>query len=226
MGKGSKKVTKATLGKPMLIIPEKKKCLSVVVDNFKSHDGFWVKCRTVGRTQYRTRSYETWKTIVARCRSGSSYQKASPNYLGCSMHDDFKDFQRFVEWHMSQPAFGMTGYAVDKDILGRGGDQYSQSACALVPHALNNFYTRSGKGKFPRGVKAGKSKTKVTFIAEIRIENKTTYIGSYQTAVEASNAYCVAKKDEATRWAKRLSAGEFLVIPAVVKALEEWEPYV
>jgi hypothetical protein len=136
------------------------------------------------------------------------------------MSIEFKNFDKFVEWHEQQIGFGVYGYDLDKDLLVSGNKIYSKETCVLIPCQLNSFLTLNTRpGLYPIGVRItpfGK------FKAQMRISGKTVHIGSFSTPEEAFAAYKVAKENEAQRWYNRLVAGEFAVDPRVIERMKNW----
>lgn len=193
---------------------------TVMVYGFTTKDGKWGKTWKVGDTQYRSSVYEMWRRMRARCRPGSSYQKASPNYIGCTVHDDFEDFQKFSDWYAIQIGAGQPDYDLDKDILGNGVKVYGPETCVLVPHGLNTFFTEKPDKGLSCGVQFDKARGK--YRAEMRSDGgPSRFLGRFDTAEEAERAYSEAKQAEARRWIERIEAGEYIVDPRVIDALRK-----
>ena len=100
--------------------------------------GIYEKGRYCSRINGKhTKEYSVWKSMLLRCYS-KSYQAKYPTYLGCSVSENFKNFQFFAEWCQSQVGFGLKDYHLDKDILsGSSSKVYSEETCAFIPLRLN-----------------------------------------------------------------------------------------
>lgn len=191
-------------------------------DDFQNSIGMWVKSATIRGISAKTVSGRAWMNMNGRCKVGSVYQAKNPTYIGCETSADFKDFQIFTEWHRRQIGYGLEDYELDKDILNAGNKIYSENTCVLAPKALNQFLCDSGaaRGEWPLGVCWDKWTGR--FKTSMKVGSKTVFIGRYATPEAASDAYKVAKEQEAVRWYKRLTAGEFLVDPRVIERMRTW----
>lgn len=89
--------------------------MAIVVDDFKAANGLWVKGYRVGTPQYITRSGRLWDNMSMRCKVGGALQETRNVYVGCTMSENFKNFQFFADWHIAQ-----VGYAVDRLPFGQG----------------------------------------------------------------------------------------------------------
>lgn len=183
----------------------------------------WMKYAVVNDKQYATKSYEVWMKMKSRCKINGSEQLKNPTYIGCTMSDNFQDFQFFAEWCQTQVGYGLPNYDLDKDILILGNKIYSECNCVFVPHHLNSFFNsnKAVRGAFPQGVDFHQPTSK--YRASICIDKKQRHLGLFSTAKLASQIYVTAKEAEAKRWAARCEAGEFVVDPRVIERLKVWE---
>lgn len=170
----------------------------------------------------RSKSKIVHMSMLARCKEGGIYQRNAPTYIGCKMSENFKDFKKFEIWHRSQIGYGCDDYDIDKDLLIEGNKLYSEDTCVLIPAALNAFLTfrQTTKNSLPIGVceqRIGK------FKAAIKIDGCVKYLGVFNTAVDAGNAYVIAKELEAKRWIFRLENQEFLVDRRAIERLKNWK---
>lgn len=81
--------------------------------------------------------------------------------------------------------------------------------------------THEGRpGVLPVGVAT--SKYGGNFRANISVNNKSTYLGTFTTVEEARTAFVAAKNAEALRWYERLKSAEFVVDPRVIERMRTW----
>lgn len=158
-----------------------------------------------GNTKF-SKEYSKWKCMLNRCYL-QSYLNKHPSYIGCSVSENFKNFQYFAEWCNNQVGFHLTDkngrvYHLDKDILVQGNRIYSEYTCVFIPAQLNNFLTdnQRSRGDYPLGVFFNKEKK--AFTADLRNPfNSKRRLGTFASAEEAHNAYVEAK----SRLAKELA---------------------
>lgn len=152
-----------------------------------------------------TTAYRKWTGMLERgyCQK---LHNVRPTYIGCSVHEDWHNFQTFAEWFYKQNC--PSSYHLDKDILIRGNKIYSESTCCLVPAEVNTFLNdqRMCRGDLPQGVSKRNSK----YQAKLRIGCRDKYLGVYATPEEAFEFYKKEKenviKDIAKRYINEISS--------------------
>lgn len=117
-------------------------------------NGAWVKREwTDSGVRHHTKSYRLWCDIKLRCIDGGKYQQGKPTYAGCTMSEDFKNYQYFAEWCQSQVGYGLPDYQIDKDLLVTGNKIYGENTCVFIPSLLNMFITSTSRRRdYPTGV--------------------------------------------------------------------------
>ena len=133
----------------------------------------------------------------------------SPTYEGCKVGDKFKSYEYFYEWCHSQIGFGVDGWHLDKDLLVKGNKVYSEDTCVFIPTEINSLLVKreNMRGKYLIGVSW--CKTNKAFKAQVN-KNKgmQEYLGSFNTELEAFNAYKQAKesfiKEQANKWKSQI----------------------
>jgi len=192
-----------------------------VVDDIKDNFDEWVKHYEYAGYQHVTLSAHKWKHIKYRCEVGGRYQQKRPTYKGCTMSENFKDFQFFANWHTTQVGYGLEGYDIDKDILGNGKKVYSEGVCVLVPNALNKFLVASDakRGAWPQGVHLHKDGK---FMVQAGVNGVQSYFGLYDTPQQAAAVYKKVKEGEARNWYEKLVAREFIVDERVIERMRTW----
>ena len=156
----------------------------------------------------KTKEYKLWQSMLERCYS-DTYQKQRPTYIGCEVSDNFKSYEYFYEWCHKQIGFGVEGFELDKDLLIKGNKVYNENTCVFIPAEVNTLLVKSTatRGEYLIGVYW--DKTKKAFRATVR-KNKGSpeWLGSFNTEIEAFNAYKEAKeafvKEQAEKWESQI----------------------
>lgn len=156
-----------------------------------------------------------WVAMLSRC-----YREQSlclyPNYRGCSVSENFKNYSYFYEWCQSQIGFGQKVFALDKDCLLKGNKVYSEDTCVFLPRALNNLTTLRGedRGNYPIGVCASGDK----FLVQCLRKPASRFVGYFNTPEEAFSAYKQAKetyiKLQAEKWKAHIDPRAFTALMA------------
>ena len=155
-----------------------------------------------------TKEYDLWHSMLQRCYS-DVYKKQKPTYEGCKVSDNFKSYEYFYDWCNKQIGFGNDGWQLDKDLLIKGNKAYSENTCVFIPSEINLVLVKRTalRGEYLIGVswhKKGKS-----FVAQInKNKGKQEKLGSFNTELEAFNAYKQAKeafvKEQANKWKDKI----------------------
>ena len=143
----------------------------------------------------QTKEYDLWKSMLRRCYS-DKYQKKQPTYEGCQVSDKFKSYEYFYEWCNSQIGFGNSGWHLDKDLLTKGNKVYSEDSCVFIPSEVNLVLTKrtASRGEYLIGVCWNKKAS--AFVARVnKNKGKPEHLGSFNTELEAFNAYKKAKEN-------------------------------
>ena len=151
-----------------------------------------------------TKEYVLWHCMLERCYS-TTFKKKQPTYEICKCSENFKSYEYFYEWCNKQIGFGVKGFDLDKDLLVKGNKVYSENTCVFIPQEVNTLLIKSvaSRGKHLIGVSW--SNTSKSFIARVaKNKGKQEYLGSFNTEIEAFNAYKTAKesfvKEQAEKW--------------------------
>lgn len=86
--------------------------------------------------------YNMWKGILERCYS-EKYHKRFPSYIGCSICEEWKNFQVFSAWLDDNLPNTKDRWEIDKDIKIDGNRIYSPDACSVVSSQDNNEKCRA-----------------------------------------------------------------------------------
>ena len=155
-----------------------------------------------------TKEYLLWQRMLERCYS-DVYKKQKPTYKDCEVSENFKSYEYFYEWCNKQIGFGNEGWHLDKDLLIKGNKVYDENTCIFIPSEINLVLVKRTalRGEYLIGVswhKKGKS-----FVAQInKNKGKQEKLGSFNTEIEAFNAYKKAKeafvKEQANKWKSQI----------------------
>lgn len=175
--------------------------------------------------KYKTRAgskiapaYQLWRNMLRRCYD-TECQERFPTYKGCSVSENWFDYQVFADWFYSHK-YSNLGFHLDKDILVSNNKVYSPDACCFVPSELNNLFTDSAasRGKFPQGVYLNKRSNK--YMARLTVDGKSDYLGLFDCCDKAHQVYISAKESRvkklAQEWRGRIDE-------RVYEALMHWK---
>lgn len=185
-----------------------------------SEKGEFAGYSSVGGKSVATKEYELWRGMLTRCYN-EKFQQNYPTYVGCSVSEGFKYFQRFAKWCNTQNGFGVQGYHLDKDILVRGNKVYSEDICVFVPGNINNLLIKRGavRGDCPIGVTFRKKHQK--YQAQCSDGNgNMKYLGYFPTPNSAFQAYKTFKEALIKRLALEYRD---TIDPRVYEALMQYE---
>ena len=150
-----------------------------------------------------TKEYLLWVSMLTRCYS-DRYHKLRDSYKDCKASVNFQHYTYFYEWCNQQIGFN-DNWELDKDLLIKGNKIYSENSCVFLPSEINIALIKCKKrrGNYPIGVSYHIRRNK--FVARVNIgEANTKSLGSFDTAIEAFNAYKTAKeaylKELAEKW--------------------------
>ena len=140
-----------------------------------------------------TKCYKVWESMLQRCYD-PKYQEKFPTYVGCSVCEEWHNFQVFAEWYYENYyEFGSNELmALDKDILKKGNKIYSADNCVFVPQSINSLFVKrhNDRGECPIGVTKHGNK----FQARLNKGNRRISLGMFNTPEEAFLAYKIAKE--------------------------------
>lgn len=91
----------------------------------------------------KTEQYKKWHSMFVRCYS-DNYHKKEPQYIGCSVAEEFHNYQNFAQWYDRKKYECSYPLELDKDLLIRDNRIYSPHTCCLIPEEINSNlnYTR------------------------------------------------------------------------------------
>lgn len=83
-----------------------------------------------------TAAYSRWSDMIKRCYDLNKQEK-HPTYKGCSVCDEWHNFQCFANWFEANHPKDGKRYELDKDILVPGNKVYSPETCMFVTRSEN-----------------------------------------------------------------------------------------
>lgn len=174
--------------------------------------------KTTDESNNRLKSfwYQLWSGMVQRCYDKNSAH-LHPTYDNCTIAEEWRNYQTFGKWLDDNY---VSGWSLDKDILRKDNKIYSSETCCFVPTEINLCFTKSGinRGAYPIGVCFNKDSDK--FQAQVKINDKSVYLGLFTSVEDAFQAYKNAKesniKELADKYKNQLN-------PKVYKALYKYE---
>jgi len=137
--------------------------------------------------------YQLWTDMLQRCFSEKCKQKY-PTYKDVTCSKDWFSVTKFIEDVSQMRGYGLSGWALDKDILVKGNKLYSKDTCCFVPAEVNQLLVKCDKsrGEWPVGVYFHKASGK--FMASLAINGKRKHLGLFNTPEEAFQVYKLAKE--------------------------------
>lgn len=151
--------------------------------------------------------YNQWNGILVRCNARREQGGKNQTYLDCTYAPEWQSYDTYIEWARQQVGFlnrEANGklWSIDKDILLQGNTRYCPELCVFVPALLNTFLLQSNsiRGELPIGVCRT---TGGRFLAQIRNNRCREHLGSFNTPLEAFNAYKERKEQLAKELAEK-----------------------
>lgn len=93
------------------------------------------------------KAYKVWQSMLQRCYD-PAFHLRRPTYIGCSVCNDWHNFQIFADWfELNYPRDGMR-YQLDKDIIKEGNKFYSPTTCKFVTLKENTEKSSAKTHKF------------------------------------------------------------------------------
>ena len=147
-----------------------------------------------------SKEYTIWCRVLERCYDGKRH-KNYQTYEQCTVSDNFRHFLYFEEWCEAQVGFSSKDgkgkpFALDKDILLKGNKIYSEDTCCFVPQEVNSLFVKSNarRGECLVGVTYRKDRKK--YKAGMNNTEGSSFIGHFDTELEAFQAYKQAKESK------------------------------
>jgi hypothetical protein len=152
----------------------------------------------LGEGNYKSKGsphYRHWRNMMIRCYD-EKYQNKYPSYVGCSVVEEWYNFQNFASW-FDENYYEFEGerMELDKDIIKKGNKFYSSDTCVFVPRSINSLFTKrdAKRGEHPIGVHYNKRDQKYVAQCMDGKGNKKA-LGYHDTPEDAFLAYKTYKE--------------------------------
>lgn len=128
-----------------------------------------------------TLEYVVWRNMLMRCYS-EEVQLIWKTYVGCTVCEEWHNFQNFARWYNEQDNHHREGFNIDKDLMCVGNKVYCPEYCCLIPEELNlALVTKHRESVYPR-----KSGSYVVFgTSQEGGVASTNYLGSFKDKEDA-----------------------------------------
>ena len=165
------------------------------------------------------KSYQVWQDMLKRCYS-DKYKDKNPTYKNCKVCEEWLSFSTFNKWfeenYPKHLVDKVDRIELDKDLLVEGNKVYSPETCVFLPKRINSFMTnkQSNNTSGRIGVCFHKSTKKWLVNINDFEETKRKHIGLFSDLEEASEAYQVARAEQAEKakaWLRELGYAENIV---------------
>lgn len=165
----------------------------------------------------QTTAYNIWVDMLRRCYSEVSLIKL-PTYKGCSVVEEWHNFQNFADWYYQQPNARKKGFDLDKDLTVSGNKRYGSDTCSLVPQQINSVLlnSKASRGNLPQGVTLHNKK----YRARLYIEGEYVAVGLCDSPEEAFLVYKKEKENEVKRVTNKYKD---FISDKIYHNLMEWE---
>ncbi len=146
-----------------------------------------------------SKQYNNWHSMIERCYC-IKYQNKYPAYAGCTVCEEWLNFQNFGKWH-DENYYKLENRRIelDKDILSKGNKIYSPENCIYVPDDINKLFTKRNlhRGIYPVGVIrniTNKHKNIYTAQCSGGLRETHKWLGNFETVLMAFEAYKTYKE--------------------------------
>lgn len=135
-----------------------------------------------------------WMLMLKRCYYNDN-QLSIRTYIGCTVVDEWHNFQNFAAWARQQIGFDLETRNLDKDILVKGNRVYGPDTCCFVPSRVNMLLVSATKsrGDCPVGVSFQEERNKYRVFCSDE-NSKTKFLGRFESADVAFLAYKTYKE--------------------------------
>ena len=139
--------------------------------------------------------YNKWNSMFTRCYEASSDHNDFKYYMGCSVCEEWFNYQNFADWYTNNYyQIENRRMCLDKDILKKKNKIYSPETCCIVPDFINLLFGKLNTRK-SKTLPIGVSKDANKYRAIIHINDEYHGLGFYDTPEEAFYVYKIVKEN-------------------------------
>lgn len=158
----------------------------------------------IGDYPVKSKAQSVWASMIERCYSVTSKHYKDQTYIGVTVSEDFKEFQKWVSWAKDQIGFDKAGWHFDKDLLVKGNRMYSKDTCVFIPAELNLLINRNKGARKNCCIGVVWRKVECKFRAQLNYKGKTKQLGQASSMEAAFLMYKKGKesyiKEMAEKW--------------------------
>jgi len=142
------------------------------------------------------KAYYKWRGCIQRCYD-PKYLDKKPSYLGCSVCNEWLNFQSFAKWFYENYPNDGEDYCLDKDFKIIGNKIYSPESCLFVSMEVNSFITDccAARGKYKIGASLELSSGKFKAACQNPFTKKYENLGRYNNDLSAHLAWRKRKSE-------------------------------
>jgi hypothetical protein len=169
----------------------------------------------------QSKKYRRWVNMLERCYSYSFHEK-NPTYIGCTVCDEWHNFQSFGDWFDSEFTSEKSSWDIDKDILNKDSKQYSKDNCILIPQWLNKFVKQTHNDSIVGSIGVDFMKSNGKFRARCtNPENGShEHLGLFQCEKSAHKAWLERKIYHAKSMKSKMDEIDIRIFPKTIEMIK------
>ena len=157
--------------------------------------------------------------MMSRCYA-DSVRKNQPQYIGCTVCEEWHNFQNFQNFKAWFDKWNVEGYELDKDILFKGNTVYSPETCCFVPAVINSLFINAKNHRGDCPVVVYKDSKNGKYRGCFSVGGKRVKLKYWNTPEEAFTEYKTVKEKIIKEYAERYRGQ---IDEKVYNAMMEWE---
>ena len=113
------------------------------------------KCKSCSQETHgfsKSNLYQRYYNMLSRCYNKKAKHYSCYGAIGVTVCEEWKCFQTFLSWCISNREPHMQDWQIDKDILCPDCKIYSPETCAFVPQEINKLFTNTKNSSLSTGL--------------------------------------------------------------------------
>ena len=164
--------------------------------------GYLGRPRSKNQDKENLRIYSIWIAMIKRCYSDKA-RILSPTYENCTVCEEWMCYDNFEKWYKENYPYSINNitFHIDKDLtqMDNINKIYSPKTVTFIPAKINNFILIYKNNFLDVGNSFDKENNKwVSRIKDFKT-NKYLNLGRFSTPEEASQAYKIARAENAEK---------------------------